>query len=105
MIRATAGHAIPDLSDERARRDCALFLDMDLAILGSAADDFAAYEAAVRREYAWVAEPLWVEGRRKVLESFLARPAIYASPQFRASHEAAARQNLARSLAALTQRP
>jgi predicted metal-dependent HD superfamily phosphohydrolase len=74
---------------------------MDLAILGSTPDDFAAYEAAVRREYAWVLEPLWIEGRRKVLESFLARPAIYASPQFRASHEATARKNLARSLAAL----
>jgi predicted metal-dependent HD superfamily phosphohydrolase len=105
MIRATAGHVMPDFSDERARQDCALFLDMDLAILGSTPADFAAYEAAVRREYAWVAEPLWVEGRRKVLESFLARPAIYASPQVRTSHEAAARQNLARSLAALAQHP
>jgi predicted metal-dependent HD superfamily phosphohydrolase len=28
--------------------DCALFLDMDLAILGSAAEEFAAYERAVR---------------------------------------------------------
>src|SRR5262245_34252242 len=36
MIRATAGHAMPDLSDESDRRDCSLFLDMDLAVLGSA---------------------------------------------------------------------
>jgi predicted metal-dependent HD superfamily phosphohydrolase len=105
MIEATAGHAMPNLSDDGARQDCALFLDMDLAIFGSVADEFAAYEAAVRREYAWVPEPLWIEGRRKVVEGFLARPAIYASPQFHASHEAAARQNLARSLAALAQRP
>jgi predicted metal-dependent HD superfamily phosphohydrolase len=104
MIRATAGHAVPDLADDAARRDCALFLDMDLAILGSPPDNFASYEAAVRREYDWVPEPLWVEGRRKVLESFLARKAIYASPQFQASHEVAARRNLARSLAALAQR-
>src|SRR5215813_4559529 len=102
MIRATAGHRLPDFSDEDARRDCALFLDLDLTILGSPPDEFAAYEAAVRREYAWVPEPLWIEGRRKVVESFLRRPAIYASPQFQASHEAAARRNLAQSLAALT---
>jgi predicted metal-dependent HD superfamily phosphohydrolase len=101
MIRATAGHQLPDFSDAAAARDCALFLDMDLAILGAAPDAFAAYEEAVRREYAWVPEPLWIKGRGKVLESFLARPAIYKSAPFRASHEAAARHNLAQSLAAL----
>jgi predicted metal-dependent HD superfamily phosphohydrolase len=98
MIRATAGHVVPEGFDDVARRDCALFLDMDLAILGSAPDAFAAYEGAVRREYGWVPEALWIEGRRKVLQAFLARAAIYASPPFRASHEAAARENLTRSL-------
>jgi len=102
MIRATAGHTLPSFSNEAAKHDCVLFLDFDLAILGSPPDEFAAYEAAVRREYAWVPDPLWIEGRRKVVESFLARPAIYASPQFQRSHEGAARQNLAQSLAALT---
>ncbi len=101
MIRATAGHAVPDLADDGARRDCALFLDMDLAILGSPQAAFAAYEEAVRREYAWVPEPLWISGRRQVLERFLARPAIYASPQFRASHEVLARKNLAQALAGI----
>jgi predicted metal-dependent HD superfamily phosphohydrolase len=101
MIRATAGHALPEFSDERAAHDCALFLDMDLAILGSEPDGFAAYEAGVRREYSWVPQPLWIMGRCKVLEDFLARPAIYLTPQFRASHEAAARRNLAQSLTAL----
>jgi len=105
MIRATAGHAMPEFADQGSRQDCALFLDMDLAILGSAPEEFAAYEAAVRREYAWVPEPLWIEGRRKVLESFLARPMIYASPQFQATHEAAARHNLIQSLAALGRAP
>jgi predicted metal-dependent HD superfamily phosphohydrolase len=98
MIRATAGHVIPEGFDDAVRRDCALFLDMDLAILGSAPDEFAAYEAAVRREYGWVPDALWIEGRRKVLQAFLARAAIYASPPFRASHEAAARENLTRTL-------
>jgi predicted metal-dependent HD superfamily phosphohydrolase len=52
----------------------------------------------VRREYGWVPDALWREGRGKVLQAFLERPAIYASPQFQASHEAAARANLTRSL-------
>lgn len=105
LIRATAGHTVPDFSDAAARNDCALFLDMDLAILGSAPEDFAAYESAVRREYAWVPQPLWIEGRRQVLERFLARPMIYASQSFRASHEAAARRNLTRSLKQLARQP
>jgi predicted metal-dependent HD superfamily phosphohydrolase len=101
MIRATAGHALPDLADAAAKHDCAVFLDMDLAILGSPAEDFDAYEAAVRREYDWVAEPQWKLGRRAVLAQFLARPAIYATQRFQASHEEAARRNLARAIARL----
>jgi len=104
MIRATAGHHVPDGLGDTQRRDCALFLDMDLAILGSTPDVFAAYEDAVRREYGWVPDALWREGRRKILQGFLDRPAIYASPQFRASHEAAARANLMRSLERLLER-
>jgi predicted metal-dependent HD superfamily phosphohydrolase len=104
MIQATAGHHVPEGLDDTQRRDCALFLDMDLSILGSTPDLFAAYEDAVRREYGWVPDALWCEGRRKVLQGFLDRPAIYASPQFRASHEAAARVNLARSLERLLER-
>jgi predicted metal-dependent HD superfamily phosphohydrolase len=98
MIRATAGHHVPGGLDDAQRRDCALFLDTDLSILGSTPDLFASYEDAVRREYGWVPEALWREGRWKVLQGFLDRPAIYASPRFRASHEAAARANLTRSL-------
>jgi predicted metal-dependent HD superfamily phosphohydrolase len=104
MIRATADHAVPDLSGgapESVIQDCALFLDFDLAILGSPAAEFAAYEEAVRREYSWVSEPLWIAGRSAVLERFLARPSIYATRQFRASHEPAARRNLADALARL----
>jgi len=101
MIRASANHRIPASMQAPAAHDCALFLDMDLAILGSPAEEFAAYERAVRREYHWVPEKEWVAGRSQVLRNFLARPYIYASPQFQRSHEAAARSNLKRSLAFL----
>jgi predicted metal-dependent HD superfamily phosphohydrolase len=101
MIRATAGHVLPDLADAAARLDCALFLDMDLAILGSPPAGFDAYETAVRREYDWVPEPQWRLGRRAVLTAFLARPAIYATARFQGSHEASARRNLARAIARL----
>src|SRR5215468_9451009 len=93
MIRATAGHRMPDFVDAAAAQDCALFLDMDLAILGSPAAEFEDYEHAVRREYDWVSEPQWRAGRRAVLTDFLARPAIYVTAQFRTSYEEAARRN------------
>ena len=100
-IRASANHRVPETMDAVEASDCALFLDMDLAILGAAGEEFATYERAVRREYDRVPERAWITGRSQVLRSFLARPFIYASPQFRCSHEAAARLNLERSLTSL----
>jgi predicted metal-dependent HD superfamily phosphohydrolase len=101
MIPASAKRGIPDSIQGAAAKDCALFLDMDVAILGSAAEEFDAYERAVRLEYGWVPEEAWITGRAQVLRNFLARPFIYATRQFRKSHEAPARSNLSRSLARL----
>jgi predicted metal-dependent HD superfamily phosphohydrolase len=82
MIRASANHRVPESMDAAAASDRAFYLDMDLAILGSAGEEFAAYERAVRLEYDWVPERAWIAGRSQVLRNFLARPFIYASPQF-----------------------
>ncbi|CAH2399669.1 HD domain-containing protein [Mesorhizobium escarrei] len=101
MISATATHELPQFGDENAVRDAALFLDMDLAILGAPPDAFDAYEQAVRREYGWVEEPMWRAGRSAVLKSFLARAHIFHTEEFRQRFEAQARENMARSLEAL----
>jgi predicted metal-dependent HD superfamily phosphohydrolase len=101
MIEATATHQLPEFADAGAARDAALFLDMDLSVLGSRPDVFEAYEHAVRREYAWVPEPAWIAGRGAVLKNFLARAHIFHTPEFRNRFEAQARKNMARSLAAL----
>ncbi|MEO5759968.1 MAG: hypothetical protein ABIQ51_24295 [Mesorhizobium sp.] len=101
MIIATATHELPGLDDARAMRDAALFLDMDLAILGTAPDIFDGYEQAVRREYQWVDEPMWRAGRGAVLKNFLARQHIFHTEEFRQRFEPQARLNMARSLKAL----
>ena len=101
MIEATATHQLPEFADAGTARDAALFLDMDLSVLGSRPDVFEAYENAVRREYAWVPEPAWIAGRGAVLKNFLARAHIFHTPEFRNRFEAQARKNMARSLAAL----
>jgi predicted metal-dependent HD superfamily phosphohydrolase len=101
MIRATAGHVLPRFADAAGETDCALFLDMDLAILGSAPEEFAAYERDVRGEYAFLPDAAWISGRRRVLADFLSRPAIYLTATFRDRYESRARQNLARAVAEL----
>jgi predicted metal-dependent HD superfamily phosphohydrolase len=101
MIEATKTHQVPDFADEGARRDAALFLDMDLSILGAPPAEFDAYERAVRLEYGWVEEEAWRVGRAAVLKNFLARPHIFHTETFRESHEQRARENIARSIARL----
>ncbi len=98
MIEATHTHQVPDTGDEAANRDAALFLDMDLSILGAPDERFDAYEKAVRQEYAWVAEPSWRSGRAAVLKGFLLRPHIFHTDIFTQTCEAQARKNIERSL-------
>ncbi|PBB21463.1 hypothetical protein [Mesorhizobium sp. WSM4313] len=105
MINATATHQLPPLRDEGALNDAALLLDMDLAILGAGPAVFDAYEKAVRLEYGWVEEPMWHAGRSAVLKSFLARPHIFHTTEFRDRFEAQARENLSHSLQALQDQP
>lgn len=98
LIEATARHAIPaDLSTDEVA-DMAIFLDMDLYILGAAPDVFDAYEAGVRHEYREVPEAAFRAGRAAILEGFLARDALYFSDWGRARFEAEARRNLIRSV-------
>jgi predicted metal-dependent HD superfamily phosphohydrolase len=99
IVRATAhaaagGAAAPD-------PDTAVALDIDLAVLGRPAAGFDRYEAAVREEFGFLGETEWREGRRRLLQGFLARPRIYLTDRFSAAYEARARRNLQRSLARL----
>ncbi len=101
MVEATARHEIPDGLAPADRSDMAEFLDMDLSILGARTDVFDAYEQAIRREYAFVPEALYREARRGILRRFLERDRLYFSDWGRERFEAAARANLAASIAAL----
>ena len=83
---------------EPSSPDAALLVDVDLAILGAAADRFDEYERQIREEYAWVPGFLFRRKRREILAAFLARPHLYNTACFRERYEAAARANLARSI-------
>jgi predicted metal-dependent HD superfamily phosphohydrolase len=95
MILATQHDAAPVTGDMR------LVVDSDLAILGAPPDRFAQYEAQIRQEYAGVPEVLFRQKRTEVIQTFLARPSIFAVEFFQRRLEQSARQNLHRSLATL----
>ncbi len=98
MIRATFGHQMPEQGGPEELRDCAAFLDLDLAILGQDADTFDAYDANIRKEYDFVADDLYRPARRAILEGFLGRPRLYFTEFASNRLELAARTNLQRAI-------
>jgi len=95
LIRATTHRELPADGDE------AIVQDVDLAILGRSRAEFDAYEAAIRVEYAFVAEPEYRRGRAAILRAFLGRDRIYRTDMLHERYEVAARANIERSLAFL----
>jgi predicted metal-dependent HD superfamily phosphohydrolase len=73
-----------------------LFLDADLAILGSNEAVYRDYTQQIRTEYALYDEVSYFEGRKKVLKMFLEREKIYKTPYFYEKYEKEARVNLLR---------
>jgi predicted metal-dependent HD superfamily phosphohydrolase len=81
--------------------DAGLLCDIDLSILGRAAEAFDLFEHRIRQEYATVPEPIYRRGRSDILRTFLSRPTIYQTAWFRQRYEDRARANLERLLTRL----
>jgi predicted metal-dependent HD superfamily phosphohydrolase len=79
--------------------DAWLMVDIVLAILSAAPDEYDAYCLSIQKEYRHVADEAFREGRAKVMSSFLANP-IYRTPGF-TPREDRARENIARELVRL----
>jgi predicted metal-dependent HD superfamily phosphohydrolase len=97
LILATQGHQI-DISD----RDKCIFLDADLAILGTDPAQYQVYQRSIRREYSWVSDSAYQVGRSQVLTNFLHRDRLYATDLLFDELESIARFNLEQELANLT---
>ena len=89
FILATQHHVV-DPSD----RDTSTLIDIDLSILGSWPKRFAVYERGIRREYGFVPDEAYREGRGKFLKGMLTRKRIFATRFFRSRLEARARRNM-----------
>ena len=94
LVLATAGHRPTD-ADE------AMLVDADLAILGAPAQEYAAYVAGVRSEYAHVGDNAWKTGRSAVLNDFLTQRQLFTTATMRAQREAPAQANITAELAGL----
>jgi predicted metal-dependent HD superfamily phosphohydrolase len=107
LVRLTAGHQVPDDTNDDTNLDTnldtdgALLADADLAILAAPPTDYDRYAAAIRREYAHVAEDAFRAGRAAVLGALADLPALYRIVPPRREWEARARSNLARELRTL----
>jgi predicted metal-dependent HD superfamily phosphohydrolase len=89
LILATKGHQA-EIDDN----DLCIFLDADLAILGVNPERYQIYARSIRREYSWVSDELYREGRKQVLESFLQRQRLYHTDSLFDELESRARLNI-----------
>ena len=79
----------------------ALFLDLDMAVLGKQATAYQAYAGLIRKEYSFVNRDEYCRKRAQVLELFLAEECIYGTPVMKQALEASARRNLRQEIGAL----
>lgn len=96
LIELTARHG--KLDDEPLDDDTRHFLDADMAILGSAPEAFAAYDAGIAQEYSHIPRLVFNFNRRRFLKKLLDSPRIFLSEFFHERFDAAARTNLHRAL-------
>ena len=71
-----------------------LFLDADLAILGSNEKAYSNYTQQVRKEYAIYDDATYFHGRKRVLKMFLEKEKIYQTQYFCDKYEKKARVNM-----------
>lgn len=94
LILATRSHHPRD-------REQAVLCDADLAILASDPATYDVYRRAIRVEYGHLDDATFNQGRRKVLEAFLARQRIYGTSVMHDRGESVARGNLQQELKTL----
>lgn len=77
------------------------FTDADLSILGAPSEVYQNYTRQIRQEYKFYPDLLYIPGRRKVLQHFLAMSCIFKTEWFAQLYERQARMNIAYELTTL----
>jgi predicted metal-dependent HD superfamily phosphohydrolase len=97
FILATKAHKV----SEHNSASLALFLDLDMAVLGKEAHAYMAYASLIRKEFNFVPHHTYCEKRAEVLDTFLKNAAIYGTMLMRQALEERARSNLRNEIALL----
>lgn len=87
IIQATSDHSSDDILAQ-------LFLDMDMAILGSPKLIYKEYKASIRREWSNIPDTFYCIGRTKFLIKQLVKKSIFYTPKFQRLFENQARNNI-----------
>jgi predicted metal-dependent HD superfamily phosphohydrolase len=94
LILTTARH-----DPDKGYKSAVKLVDADLYVLGGTPNEYIAYVAGIREEYAHVSDADWRVGRGKVLQQFQARKRIYQGDwRGHTEREAQARKNIAAEL-------
>ncbi|MGI4811663.1 MAG: HD domain-containing protein [Janthinobacterium lividum] len=106
LVHATANHALPADLPVALKPDAALFLDLDMAVLGTDRAAFAAYERGIAAEYVPVHGLLpFRTGRACFLRAMLERRRVFLTDRFHLAYDAAARRNMEKALCRLEGEP
>lgn len=81
-----------------------IICDIDLSILASKRERYDTYSTAIRTEFSWVPEEMFLKSRLNVLRSFIDRESIFSTDYYRSLHEDSARENVAVEIGKLSSR-
>lgn len=94
---------IPGAVLEKTPEPLKHLLDSDLSIFAAPSTRYQEYTEAVRLEYAHVPDPVFINGRREILTTYLSKPQIYYSTHAKELWESRARTNLLQEIRQLSQ--
>ena len=97
-ILSTIKHVLLDVP-ENLRHDLKLFLDCDLAILGTASQRFDEYDRQISIEYSHIEPKAFAQGRADVLEKFAKRDRLFYTDAMESKRGYQAKANLLRAVA------
>jgi predicted metal-dependent HD superfamily phosphohydrolase len=102
LVLATEHHRVPPAMKVDEAADCALFLDFDMAVLGSDPDDYRRYSEGIAKEY----QPLHGDasyrvGRAAFLSTLLKKTRLFLTDDFEIQFGVQARANIKKEIATL----
>ncbi len=86
---------------DAAGEDSKYLIDIDISIFGKDSAVFDEYDRNIKKEYSFVNDNDYREGRASVLRSFLNRQSIFKTQYFASRYEKKTRENLNKALARL----